>query len=246
MLIFLFSVVAASVATHVEMERMLPALPPHIRQVSHPPPLAPTHPHELIISVKPRNLDILVREVELRASPASPGDVYQRWLTDDDVTALTAPTASADVVLAWIAELADYAGTGTVAVTFVSRRRDYIRVTAPLGLWAEVLHATFAVYSIHVHDGSDDGDEEDTPTDGGWQEEEEEEKEAAAEAEAEAQLEELKMEEQEQEVAAGAAATQVLPWPRHLLVRAGAYSLPAAVAAHVESVFNTVQVRATG
>ena len=86
--------------THVVMERMLKKLPPHFRRHAHADEqVSPLHRHEIIIAVKNRHLDLLEREVILRATP-SPSDppslssfsssqLYQQWFSYDEVTAIT-------------------------------------------------------------------------------------------------------------------------------------------------------------
>ena len=88
--------------THVVMERMLKKLPPHFRRHAHADDhqFSPLHRHEVIIEVKNRHLDLLEREVILRATP-SPSDpppfssfsssqqLFQQWFSYDEVTAIT-------------------------------------------------------------------------------------------------------------------------------------------------------------
>ena len=80
------------------MERMLRKLPPHFRRHAHADDqVSPLRRHEIIIAVKNIHLDLLEREVILRATP-SPSDpfpfssssqLYQQWFSYDEVTAIT-------------------------------------------------------------------------------------------------------------------------------------------------------------
>jgi hypothetical protein len=221
------------------MERMLTSLPSHFR----PRPQAsvsPLQPHELVFAIRVRNMDLLQREVLLRATPpARPapgqgegqgdgdgegededGGVYQRWFSYDEVTAITAAQDSAQAVLDWLAGLTEETGTGAAVVTHVSPRHDFIRVTAPVGLWATHLRTAFTAYehitaappppSSSVHEKKKGG----SAASGGGSTE-------------------------------GAPSEPASPPPSpssFLVLRADSYSLPVAVAQHVETVFNTVQV----
>lgn len=214
-------------AQHVVMERMLTTLPPHFRPRPH---ISVSHlqQHELIFAIRVRNMDLLQREVLLRATPPPPpspgqseesGDdaLYQRWFSYDEVTAFTAVQESAQAVLAWLGGLAEEAGTGAMIVTHVSPRHDFIRVTAPVGLWAMHLRTVFTAYE-HTKALSSSSVQEKRSGNA-----------APASGEATGNTED--------------AGSAPMSWPSpSLILRADSYSLPAAVAQHVETVFNTVQV----
>ena len=221
--------------THVVMERMLSALPSHFQRRPQTR-VSPLQSHELVFAVRVRNMDMLKREVLLRATPPaaappSPDQIegqeegreddvdglYQRWFSYDEVTAFTAVKDSAQAVLTWLDGLADEAGTGAVLVTHVSPRHDYIRVTAPVGLWETHLRTAFAAYE---HDTSSLSSQSPSTS--------------------------VQGDARGGRVHAEEATSESMSWPSppspSLVLRAENYSLPTAVAEHVETVFNTVQV----
>lgn len=93
--------------------------------------------HEVVIAVKQRNLDQLHDVLMERSSPRSP--TYQQWLTFEEVGAMTSNVPAANAVKAWLAE-------SGASVTWVSAHQDYIKATATVGVWENLLSASFYYY----------------------------------------------------------------------------------------------------
>ena len=62
----------------------------------------PSTPHEVVIAVKQRNLDVLEKMVLERATPGNPK--YQQWMTFDEVGQLVGNPIGAQATVDWLRE----------------------------------------------------------------------------------------------------------------------------------------------
>eukprot|EP01038_Epipyxis_sp_PR26KG_P004236 gene4236-6013_t len=105
----------------------------------------PSAPHELIFSIKQRNLDELEKIVLRKATPGSYD--YQKWLTFEEVGELTSNPTSAKFVREWL-ESKD------IKVTWESIHHDYLKATAPIGVWEKLLDTQFHAWLDHSLKGT--------------------------------------------------------------------------------------------
>ena len=80
---------------------------------------------------------VLEATVLERATPGS--RIYQQWLGYDEITEIVRNDEGFESVSDWLAKEG-------VTVSWVSRRRDYIKATAPIGKWEELLNTNFYEY----------------------------------------------------------------------------------------------------
>jgi hypothetical protein len=94
--------------------------------------------HEVLIAVKQLNADIL-QEFVLENS--SPGNSKRKpWLTFDQVGDLIKNDVAYHAIIEWLDKEDD------VLVTWTSRRREFIKVVAPIATWERLLHTRFHQY----------------------------------------------------------------------------------------------------
>jgi len=93
--------------------------------------------HELIFAVKQRNLDQMDRQLMERSTPGSP--LYQQWLSFEEVGQLTGNPDGAKAVEDWLAE-------NGIQVAWKSAHSDYIKATAKISKWEEMLDTKFFVF----------------------------------------------------------------------------------------------------
>jgi Pro-kumamolisin, activation domain len=94
--------------------------------------------HEVVIAVKQRNLDVLEDQLLRRSTPGS--ELYQHWLTHDEIGELVANHEGADAVLRWLAQHPQ------VTAVEVTPHRDFIHATAPVAQWERLLSTKFHVF----------------------------------------------------------------------------------------------------
>jgi hypothetical protein len=92
-------------------------------------------PHEVILAVVKNNMDTLKAEALNRATPGSPN--YQQWLSGAEVDALVINDAGFQRVHSWLRSYSE------IKVTWISRRKDYVKAVAPISLWEKLLDTTF-------------------------------------------------------------------------------------------------------
>jgi subtilase family serine protease len=90
--------------------------------------------HEVVIGVKQNGLVELDNLLMKLSDPMS--SRYQKWLSFDEVTAITANPEGTQAVLDWLSHYGITATRQTV-------RGDYITAVAPLSTWEEALSTTF-------------------------------------------------------------------------------------------------------
>lgn len=105
--------------------------------------------HELVFSVAQKNLQVLDSMLLERSTPGS--ELYQQWLSFEEVGTITSNEEGALAVTNWLAE-------NDVEVVWKSTHADYIKAAAPIRKWEELLHTNFFVYedfsSLSVGDGT--------------------------------------------------------------------------------------------
>jgi subtilase family serine protease len=100
--------------------------------------------HEILISIKQLNIEILERELIERSTPSSP--LYQQWLTYDEIGEITNDIASSNYVENWLLNIAN------VSITWTSRRHDFYKASAPISTWEKHFNSIFYKYhDYHIH-----------------------------------------------------------------------------------------------
>lgn len=94
----------------------------------------PEYNHQVTISVKQKNLDLIHDMLMERSDPTHP--YYQRWLSFTEIHELIRNDEAVDAIKSWIEE----AG-GTVMST--TPHGDYIKAIAPISTWERILNTQF-------------------------------------------------------------------------------------------------------
>eukprot|EP00428_Durinskia_dybowskii_P062055 CAMPEP_0170380796 /NCGR_PEP_ID=MMETSP0117_2-20130122/14069_1 /TAXON_ID=400756 /ORGANISM="Durinskia baltica, Strain CSIRO CS-38" /LENGTH=661 /DNA_ID=CAMNT_0010636329 /DNA_START=129 /DNA_END=2114 /DNA_ORIENTATION=+ len=94
----------------------------------------PDENHALIFAVKQKNLDYLEKTLIERSTPRN--ELYQKWLTYDEIGEITSNSAGADAVRAWLLD-------NDVSVIWSTNHDDYIKAEAPVHVWEKLLNAEF-------------------------------------------------------------------------------------------------------
>jgi hypothetical protein len=95
------------------------------------------HRHRITISIKKRNIDLLEKTVLERSTPGS--DIYQHWLSYDEVTEIIENPQSFQRVKNWLDE-------NHIEIEWISRRKDFIQGSATIEVWERLLEANFFEY----------------------------------------------------------------------------------------------------
>ena len=90
--------------------------------------------HEVVIAIRQRNIDVLERMVLERSTPG--GDLYQRWMTFDEVDDLIKNDEAHDATVDWLR-------SNGISVTWSSRRKEYIRASSSISNWERMLSTRF-------------------------------------------------------------------------------------------------------
>jgi tripeptidyl-peptidase-1 len=90
--------------------------------------------HELVFSIKQRNINVAKTELYERSTPGNPK--YQKWLSSGEIKELIQNDEGADAVLAWLS-------SNGLAIKWESYRREYMKVVAPISRWEELLDMEF-------------------------------------------------------------------------------------------------------
>ena len=90
--------------------------------------------HELVFAVKQKNLDEFDKVLLERSTPGS--KMYQKWLSFDEVGAMTSNPSGAAAVQDWLK-------ANNIAVSWQSAHQDYIRASAPISKWEQLLNTKF-------------------------------------------------------------------------------------------------------
>jgi tripeptidyl-peptidase-1 len=100
--------------------------------------------HELVFAVQQNNPDVIEQELLTRSSPGSRS--YQQWMTFNEVGALVSNAESAASVTQWLQNQG-------IEVTWKSKRHEYIKATAPIAKWEDLLSTTFYEWEDHSKPG---------------------------------------------------------------------------------------------
>lgn len=96
------------------------------------------HIHEVLIAVKQNNLDKIQAKLMERSKPGSA--LYQRWLTFDEVGVLTQNKVAFSSIMSWLNQ-------SDVIISWISNRRDYIRASATIQTWNQLLNTKFQYWN---------------------------------------------------------------------------------------------------
>jgi len=104
--------------------------------------------HELIFAIKQRNLVQLDAILIARSTPGSP--FYQQWMSFDEVGQLTSNPDGAKAVEDWLAE-------NNIPVTWKSAHSDYLKASAKISQWEQMLDTKFFLFEDHSKKNSETG-----------------------------------------------------------------------------------------
>jgi tripeptidyl-peptidase-1 len=91
-------------------------------------------PHEVMIAVKQRNLQELEAMVLERSTPGS--EQYRNWLSHEEVGRMVSNEEATAAVEEWLV-------TNGIQLTWKSVYGEYLKATAPIGVWERLLKAEF-------------------------------------------------------------------------------------------------------
>eukprot|EP01032_Pedospumella_encystans_P028663 gene28663-32375_t len=90
--------------------------------------------HNLVFAIKQRNLVELDQLLVERSTPGNP--LYQQWLNFEEVGQMTSNPDGAKAVEEWLAE-------NNIEVSWKSAHSDYIRASAKISQWEQMLNTKF-------------------------------------------------------------------------------------------------------
>lgn len=100
--------------------------------------------HEILISIKQLNIEVLERELIERSSPGSLK--YQKWMTYDEIGDLTSNFLSSNYVENWLLNEVN------ATITWTSRRKDFYKACAPISIWEKYFNTIFYIYhDFHIN-----------------------------------------------------------------------------------------------
>lgn len=99
---------------------------------------AADHIHEVVISVRKKDMDKLKALAIQRATPGHL--LYQQWLSVQEVDNMVMNLEGFERVHNWVKSNPE------MVVTKITRRKDYIKVKAPIAVWERVLKAEFFLF----------------------------------------------------------------------------------------------------
>lgn len=130
--VLIITTIPLAVALHKEMERMIE------RSTFKPLHRSdPKYKHSVIISIPKLNLDTLEHMLEERATFGSA--TFMQWLSYDEISSYVMNENSYNAVKQWI-------DANQLTISWISRRKDYIRVEGSISQWEELLQAEFYAY----------------------------------------------------------------------------------------------------
>lgn len=100
-------------------------------------PLADTSIHKVIIAIKQNNIDYLENLLSKSSSPDS--DIYQQWLTFEQVSELTKNDDAVKHVESWLE-------SNEISIISKSHNSFYIEAEASVAKWSAILNTTFYVW----------------------------------------------------------------------------------------------------
>jgi len=90
--------------------------------------------HELVFAVVQKNTEVLEEQLMLRSTPGT--ENYQQWMSYEQVHDLSSNIEGSRAVLEWLS-------VHDVQVTWQSTHQEYIKATATIATWENVLSASF-------------------------------------------------------------------------------------------------------
>ena len=97
--------------------------------------------HELVFAINQTNIDALEKMLLERSTPGN--DLYQQWLTFDEIGKLTRNVEAADLVEQWL-------NLNGASISLKTPHQDYITATASIAIWERMLHTTFYIWEDHA------------------------------------------------------------------------------------------------
>lgn len=94
----------------------------------------PIHEHSLIFAIRQNNIDKLEQQVNDLADPFSPN--YRKWLSPEDVHAMTVNEAGYNHVIDWL-------NANNIPTESTTSYTNYITATAPIKIWEKLLDIKF-------------------------------------------------------------------------------------------------------
>lgn len=94
--------------------------------------------HEVVVAIKKKNMDVLRKVAIDRSTPGHPN--FRQWLGASEIDNLVINLPAYERVHKWLSSNSD------AEITWVSRRKDYIKVTAPISTWESMLNTHFYLY----------------------------------------------------------------------------------------------------
>ena len=107
----------------------------------------PKEVHSIVIALKQNNLDLLEKELISRTNPES--KVYQKWLTFDEIGVLSTNHDGFTNVFQWLTM------NQGIKITHVSKRKEYVVLSAEINKWEELFDAKFQTYTHESGQGND-------------------------------------------------------------------------------------------
>jgi hypothetical protein len=101
---------------------------------------APEEMHELVFSVQQKNLVEFDQMLLERSTPGNP--LFQKWFTFEEVGQLTSNPEGAKEVKDWLA-------ANGITVSWESAHQDYIKASAPISKWEQLLDSKFYQWEDH-------------------------------------------------------------------------------------------------
>lgn len=93
--------------------------------------------HEVFVSVKQLNIDKLEESALKRNTPGS--DLYQKWLTSEEVGAIRNNPIGSEAIINWFHE-------NNIEIKWMSPSKLYMRVITSINNWERLLHTSFYNY----------------------------------------------------------------------------------------------------
>jgi len=97
--------------------------------------------HELVFSVQQKNLVEFDKMLLERSTPGNP--LYQKWFTFEQVGQITSNPEGAEEVTKWLK-------ANNIPVTWSSAHQDYLKASAPISKWEELLNTKFYQWEDHT------------------------------------------------------------------------------------------------
>lgn len=117
------------------MERMIPR-PSFVKRTKS----EAASSHELVFAVAQKNTEVLEVLLMQRSTPGESD--YQKWMSYEEVHALSCNKEGSQAVLDWLS-------THDVEVNWQSTHREYIKATATIAVWETMLSASFYEWADH-------------------------------------------------------------------------------------------------